>query len=282
MPTPGPDTVKYGGNTSCIEIRSDNNDLLILDAGTGLHSLGKELADDGPLVCNLFITHTHWDHIHGLPFFAPLYASANKIIIHGPPDPISMVGVESALTSQMRYPFFPVREAELNADIEYVTLTEGDSVDLGFATVQTILLNHPAMNLGYKVTCDGKTLFFTGDHETYYNIYQPEDAEYAEYKTLVAERTEEYVSFLSDADVLIADAQYTDEEYVSRQGWGHSSCGQTIDLAIKAGVGRVFLTHHETSRTDSDLETIQAGLNERLGELDGELRMAKEGDEVQV
>lgn len=279
---PGPDTVKYGGNTTCVEVRGDRGDVLIFDAGTGIRSLGMELAADGPSTCHLFISHTHWDHIQGAPFFAPMFIPGYKLFIYGPPDPVNMTGIESVLAKQLEYPHFPVRVSELAADISYKTLTDGQTVDLGFATVTTRLTNHPAMNLGFKVTCDGRTVFFTGDHEPYFNIYEPSDSAYDEYQTIVDERNKAMEEFVKGVDVLIVDAQYTEEEYLTKQGWGHSTFDRALEMARRAGAVKTYLTHHEITRSDADLDRLYAGLLALRGESGLDFELAREGAVVEV
>jgi len=282
LPAPGPDTVKYGGNTTCIEIRTENDELIILDAGTGIRELGMELAQRDLLDCHLFISHTHWDHIQGAPFFLPLFKPGNKVAIYGPPDPVAMTGIETVLSRQMAYPHFPVRVVELQADIVYETLTDGHVVDLGFATVSTHLMNHPAMNFGCKIKCEGKTIFFTGDHEPHFNIYQPDDDGYEEYEEVVSERCQALEDCLQGVDVFIADAQYTEEEYRTKQGWGHSTFEKTLELARRAGVGKTFLTHHETSRSDSEVDAIFDRLCKQWNTCGVDFDMAREGEKFQL
>lgn len=282
LSAPGPDTLKYGGNTTCIEVRSDNDDLIILDAGTGIRELGLELAKVMPVTCHLFVSHTHWDHIQGVPFFTPMFVPDNKLIIYGPPDPLTMTGIEAVLAKQMEYPHFPVRVAELQADISYETLSDGQTVDLGFAQVSTLLMNHPAMDFGCKVECDGKTLFFTGDHEPFYNIYQPGDEDFQDYETIVQERNQGIEDFIRGVDIFIADAQYTEEEYRTKQGWGHSTFERTLELAKRAGVGKLYLTHHETTRTDAQVDAIFARLQEEWKDRGVDFDMAREGEVIPV
>ncbi len=282
LSAPGPDTIKYGGNTTCIEVRSDNDDLIILDAGTGIRELGLELAKNMPVKCHLFVSHTHWDHIQGVPFFVPMFVSGNELIIYGPPDPLTMTGIEAVLAKQMEYPHFPVRVSELLADISYKTLNDGQVVDLGFATVSTILMNHPAMDFGCKVECDGKTLFFTGDHEPFYNIYEPGEEDYEEYEKIVRERNQGILEFIRGVDIFIADSQYTEEEYVLKQGWGHSTFERTLALAKEAGVAKVYLTHHETTRTDEQVDAIYARLQEEWKDSGVNFEMAREGEVIEI
>ncbi len=282
LSVPGSSTVKYGGNTTCIEVRSDADELIILDAGTGIRELGLELAGNMPVKCHLFVSHTHWDHIQGVPFFVPMFVSGNELIIYGPPDPLTMTGIESVLAKQMEYPHFPVRVSELQADISYETLSDGQTVDLGFAKVSTILMNHPAMAFGCKIECDGKTLFFTGDHEPFYNIYDQGDEDFEDYEKIVCERNRGIVDFIRGVDVFIADAQYTEEEYELKKGWGHSSFERTLTLARDAEVGKTYLTHHETTRTDEEIDAIDARLQEQWKDSGMDFYMAREGEMLQI
>ena len=165
IPVPGPKTVKYGGNTTCIEIRTDSGELVILDGGTGIFQLAQSLLGEMPVTANVFLSHSHWDHIHGLPFFVPLFVPGNRLRLHGAYDLVSGRGVEQVMDVQLQYSFFPIREAELKASIEYFTLTPGVPVEVGDSTTVTpILLNHPVVNFGYRIDCNGKSVFFTGDH----------------------------------------------------------------------------------------------------------------------
>jgi phosphoribosyl 1,2-cyclic phosphodiesterase len=282
IPSPGPQTVKYGGNTTCLEIRSDAGERIILDAGSGVRALGLELARSMPVNCSLFITHTHWDHIHGLPFFIPLFVPGNRLDIYGAADPVSMGSVKDVLSVQLEYRYFPVREAELKAEITTSTLREGQPIRIGDATITPILLNHPVLNFGYKIVCNGKSLFFTGDHERYYNIYSPEEEDFEEYEKAVNEKQAAFVEFLRDVDVLVADAQYTSEEYKGKVGWGHSTYAQSVALAKAAGVPRLFLTHHDPTRGDDALDAILERLRREHAGPDFDLDFAREGVCVEI
>jgi len=256
IPSPGPNTVKYGGNTTCIEVRGPNNELIIFDAGTGIFPLAQLLLAELPVTSHIFITHTHWDHIQGLPFFIPLFIPGNKVIIHGGSDPTTQRDACEVLSRQMEYAYFPVREAELNAQIEYVSLIERQKVAVGETQVESILMQHPAMNFGYKVTYKDKALFFTGDHEWAYNIYEPGDDDYDDFQEQITQRRREIIDFLRGIDVLIIDTAYTDEEYPAKKGWGHGTFDNSIAVAREAGVKHCFLTHHEPTRSDEKLEEV--------------------------
>lgn len=282
IPTPGPETVKYGGNTTCIEVETDSGDLIILDAGSGIRPLGLELMKNLPLDCSIFISHTHWDHIQGLPFFIPLFVQGNRVNIHGAFDPVSMKDIKDILEVQMEYRYFPVRSAELKAEILYETMIEGQALDVGSAKVTSILLNHPVLDFGYKVEADGKSVFFTGDHEHWCNIYKPGDDYYDEYQSLIDAKQQHLADFIRGVDVLVADSQYTNDEYPPKIGWGHSTFDRCVDLARAAEVKHLYLTHHEPTRTDEALDEIQAGLRSRNKDAGFDINIAREGDEIKI
>lgn len=282
IPSPGPNTVKYGGNTTCIEIRTDDNELIILDAGTGIFALSQALLKELPVAANVFVTHTHWDHIQGLPFFIPIFIPGNTLRLHGAFDPVSGRGIEQIMEVQLQYSYFPVREAEMKAKIEYETLMPGQSVQIGSATITPTLLNHPVINFGYRVDCNGKSVFFTGDHEPHYNIYAPGDEGYEEYRMLIEDKEKSIIEAMRGVDVLIADSSYTTGEYPSKKGWGHGTFDSTIAMAKKAGAKIVYCTHHEPTRSDEALEReFEKALACHPKEGGGpECRLAREGEEI--
>jgi phosphoribosyl 1,2-cyclic phosphodiesterase len=282
IPSPGPRTVRYGGNTTCIEVRSDDDSLIILDAGTGIFSLAQTLLAQLPVTANIFITHTHWDHIQGLPFFVPLYIPGNKVRIHGAYDIVNMQGIEQVMDVQLQYSYFPIREAELKAGIEYQTLTVGEPVAIGDATVTPVLMNHPVTDLGYRVECNGKSMFFTGDHEPWLNIYAADDAEHANYQAMVDQRLAELDAAIGAVDVLIVDTAYTLAEYPPKIGWGHGTFDSAIAMAQRVGAKRLICTHHEPTRSDDDLEKVFAEALGRHAELGCEVMLAREGLEIEL
>ncbi len=277
---PGPKTVRYGGNTTCIEIRTENNELIILDAGTGIFQLSQALLAELPVTANVLITHSHWDHIQGLPLFIPNFIPGNTLRLHGGFDPVSGKGIEQVMAVQLQYSFFPVREAEMKARIEYVTLTPNEAVQVGSATVTPCLLNHPVIDFGYRVECDGKSVFFTGDHEPPYNIYQPGEEGFDEYQVFVDEKSQSILDAIRGVDVFIADSSYTDAEYASKKGWGHGTFSTSMATAKAAGAKVLFCTHHEPTRNDDALETVfAAALAANAEHTEGlDVRLAREGD----
>jgi phosphoribosyl 1,2-cyclic phosphodiesterase len=288
MPTPGPDTVLFGGNTSCLEIRVDGR-LIIVDAGSGIRGLGDKLLREdikkGPIDADIFITHTHWDHIMGFPMFNPIYVPGTKLRIHGP---ISYEDdtLESVIGSQLSYRYWPVRQEELSAHIEYEQIKE-TSIDLGGGLrVQTKYLNHPVLCLGYRFEYQGKSLVTAYDHEPFRNVFPTDpadpsyDAEAAhEGDAAAIEANDKVLAFCHGADLLVHDSQYTAKEYNKNKiGFGHSSYEFAINSAAKARVKRVLLFHHDPNRSDAELQELELFYEGKLrGKTELAAEMAREG-----
>jgi ribonuclease BN (tRNA processing enzyme) len=279
--------VKYGGNTSCLEIRADDR-LVIIDFGTGIKPLGDWLmANDfkkGPIDTDIFITHTHWDHIMGFPMFSPIFIPTSRLRIRGPVS-YEDDTLESIIGAQLSYRYWPVRQSELSAQIEYGQIKE-TSLDLGNGLwVTTKYLNHPILCLGYRFEYRGKSIVTAYDNEPFRNLFptDPADPSYdedaAREGNLVAkEENEKILRFFLGADVLIHDAQYTAAEYENHLGWGHSSYEHAINAAHKARVKKLVLFHHDPNRTDEQLEQLEANYRAKVhGRTKMELMMAREG-----
>ncbi|MGO8695292.1 MAG: MBL fold metallo-hydrolase [Rectinemataceae bacterium] len=288
MPTPGPDTVVFGGNTSCLEVRCDDR-LVIIDAGSGVRQLGDKLMREdirkGSISADIFITHTHWDHIMGFPMFTPIYVPGTKLRIRGP---ISYEddSLETIIGSQLSYRYWPVRQEELSAKIEYEQIKE-TTLDLGDGIfVTTKYLNHPILCLGYRIEFGGKAFVTAYDNEPFSNVFptDPADPNYDEEaaregEVAAREENEKLLRFCQGADLLIHDTQYTAKEYVSgKVGWGHSSYEYGINVAHKARVKRLVLFHHDPNRTDAELQELELFYQERIrGRTALEIEMAREG-----
>lgn len=280
IPTPGPHTVKYGGNTTCIEIKNAGAELLIIDAGTGIFALAQTLLDRSPIVAHILLTHTHWDHIQGLPFFLPLLAAQNQIHLYGGMDPVTQLGIERALTVQLQYSYFPIIESQLKAKVHYHTLRSGEPLQIGGTKITPTTLNHPVLNFGYRLDdADGSSLFFTGDYETPGNPYAVGDPEYASNQQFIEAKLREIHAAMRGVDALIVDSSYTDAEYLKKAGWGHGTYSSALQLARQVQAKKLFLTHHEPSRSDRELDTIFQDLQARAGAVDFEIIMAREGVE---
>lgn len=282
IPSPGPNTQRYGGNTTCIEVRTDDNDLIILDGGTGIFPLAQQLLKELPLTAHIFNTHSHWDHIQGLPFFIPIFIPGNTIYLYGAFDPISGAGPERIMNIQMQYSYFPVREAEIQSRMHYLTVMPHEVIKIGRTSITPTLLSHPVVNLGYRIECKGKSLFFTGDHEPHYNIYEPDDDGFEEYQALIDEQRASIEDAVRGVDVLIADSSYTIGEYPNKKGWGHGTFDSCIELAQAAGVKILYCTHHEPTRSDDDLEKVFAEAVARHACKNLDIRLAREGDEIVI
>lgn len=279
IPTPGPKTVKYGGNTTCIEIRTTADDLIILDAGTGIHALAQQLDPKQTVDAHIFITHTHWDHIQGLPFFTPLFSPENRITIYGGIDPVTGEDIQRAMSVQLQYSFFPIREAELKAKISYQTVTPGKSVTVANAKITPAILNHPVLNFGYRIECDDQILFFTGDYEPPFNIYPQQNPEHEKYQSFVDAKLADVAEAMQGLTGLIIDSSYTDEEYLLRRGWGHGTYQFALDIAAQVKPATLFLTHHEPNRSDQELDAIFEQLQEQCRNSSFNIIAAQEGVE---
>jgi phosphoribosyl 1,2-cyclic phosphodiesterase len=281
VPSPGPQTVHYGGNTTCIEVTTDDGHTLILDAGTGIRALGLKLMEAAPVHCALFISHTHWDHIQGLPFFVPLFVTGSQVSIYGAFDPVYQKDLKAVLSQQMEYCYFPVRELELKADISYTNIREGDVVQYEDATITAVLMNHPVLTYGYRIDCGGRSIFFSGDHEHPFNIYDSGDTYHAEYDRLMEDKLIAITEMAKGVDLFIVDAQYTCTEIVHKRGWGHGTFRSALDLGKRAGAKKICLTHHDPNRTDDGLDAIAADLRETSSG-GPEFLIAREGLEIEV
>lgn len=282
IPTPGPTTVKYGGNTTCIQLIGDNEipingEILIIDAGSGIRELGLSLLNlPKPLKINLLITHTHMDHINGFPFFVPAFIPGTKIDIYGPLHYEKRL--EEIFAGQMDYSYFPISTAQLAAELNYHELNEGE-FELGSLHVTTHYMNHPVLTLGYRVTDGNKTFIYTGDHEPYFDIIgdagrdEMDEEEAEDIKTIVEQQNKRLIQFLSGADTLVCDAAYTPEEYQTHKGWGHSSTDHAVDWAVEAAVKKLVLFHHEPTHSDQQLEEMESYAREKIKSAGAELEV---------
>lgn len=294
IPVPGPATVRYGGNTLCMEIRFKASDrLIIIDAGSGIRSLGNHIVRHdiprGLKELDIYLTHTHWDHILGVPFFAPMYVPGMTIRIHGP-SAYEEQFLERVIGGQFMYRYFPVRLEELSSNLQYIELAE-DVFDLGGGLrLATKYLNHPVSCMGYRFEYAGKSLVTVFDSEPFQNLFSidPEDSSYdpsidRAAEEAAADQNKLVELFYAGADMAFFDAQYTREEYVkSRMGWGHSSMEDAIEAAARNGVKRLALIHHDPERTDDELDYIAEKLFSENRHGDMEVFFAREEMEIDL
>ena len=283
---PGPETLRYGGNTTCIELRADG-ELIVLDAGSGIRPLGvalKQEFQERPINLSLLITHAHWDHIQGFPFFKPAY---------GPKNEIRILGFDGAgatfreiMTEPMRSPFFPISMRELSAETEITKLTEM-KFSLGKVDVHAAFVNHPGVCAGYRLFTSTGSVAFLPDHEPYEFFLHA-----ARGQSLTSEQAKEIatieharlVQFLRGSEILVLDSQYRDKEYQTHIGWGHGSVSSAVSLALEAEVQTLLLFHHDPSHDDKTVDTMVEAARKLAAKSGKPLQVigAQEGSELLV
>jgi phosphoribosyl 1,2-cyclic phosphodiesterase len=278
IPTPSPLTVKYGGNTPCVSVSYDDNKRIIFDAGTGIRELGNYLSKtQKKTMSHIFLTHFHWDHIQGLPFFAPAFSADNRITIYGCEN--QKTKLSKVLSDQMESSYFPVPLKKLGAKLTFRPLTE-ETYPIEGLTVKTIFLNHPGNSLGYLITHRDKTIGYLTDNEfTSGSIkkskFNPKSGDDYNLKIIHA---------MKGADLVIFDAQYTPEEYRHKKGWGHSHYENVLAVAMAAEIKKCVLFHHDPSHTDADLDKIGIHCSKIIKRLRESMAcvVAQEGLEIEL
>ncbi len=240
LPVSGEDYVRYGGNTTCVDVRSSGGEVIIVDAGTGIRELGNLLLKQGIHEYRMLFTHGHWDHIMGFPFFMPLYLKKTKVEIFG--CSCAQKTIQEILSGTMSTPNFPVNLADINASIHFNGICP-QNFDIDGVRVETIPMNHPNEGHAYKFTEGGRSFVFLTDNEL--GVSHKGGATYGE-----------YLEFSRGADLLVHDAEYRPEEYKRTKGWGHSVFTDALKLAMEAGVKRFGLFHHNVERTDADVDSM--------------------------
>jgi phosphoribosyl 1,2-cyclic phosphodiesterase len=259
IPTPGKDTVRYGGNTPCVEVRLHHNELVIFDAGTGIRSLGDALMAGGESVkAYLAITHPHWDHIQGFPFFKPAFISGNEFTILGAQS--RSVTLRQMISDQMDRVYFPIQLSELKARINFRALREG-TIPIFDAMLSSLYVNHPSFALGYRLDAGGHSLVYISDNEPFdrelaRSVKNVDRTIVERYNRSRGNPNQRVFDFARGATILIHDATYTPEEYVNHVGWGHSHYLFTLEVAARAGVRKLVLFHHDQTHSDDKVDEI--------------------------
>lgn len=257
-PTPGPTTVYYGGNTSCVEIRAEG-EIIILDAGSGIRPCGLSLVKefkDKALNVNILLTHTHWDHIQGFPFFVPAYNPRNKVSIRGFEG--SFESLEEIFTNQMKAPYFPISMAQMASlpKIKEIKEIKDMEFKIGNVEIQAKFMNHPGICVGYRIKSSAGSVVFMPDNEPYQRLRGTSDS-----RERITEESLEYarkldaelIEWIRDVDVLIIDSQYDDSEYQTKVGWGHGCLDDVVTLALMANVKQLHLFHHDPDHDDEHI-----------------------------
>ena len=253
LPVCRPDSHRYGGNTLCVGLAFADGRLVVFDAGTGIKSLSDALVASGRnrIEATILISHPHWDHINALPFFAPFYVPGNQFEICGPSH--GDVTMRQLIEAQMDGVYFPITVREFGASVQYRDLGEG-TFDVAGLRVRTMLLNHPGNCLGYRVESRGRSICYVTDNE----IFPPGSPYHSQ------DHLARLTAFVRDADCLITDCTYLDEEYPRKTSWGHSSVTPVADLAAAARVKSLDLVHHDPDHTDATIDAKLARCQERL------------------
>jgi phosphoribosyl 1,2-cyclic phosphodiesterase len=280
IPTPGNKTKRFGGNSSCVEIRCDEH-LFICDAGSGIRELGADLLSrgDSPVVAHMFLTHTHWDHIQGFPFFAPVYRPGMKCFIYGKREGDDRF--YRLLSGQMTSDYFPIRFADLRSNISPQYLNGGHA-EIGGVNISTLEMEHPGGCIGYAFRRDNTKIVYATDNEIDLVLTEKVDQRGPAGQLRLAGQP--LVDFVRDADLLISDGQYTDEEYPSKVGWGHPSCLTAVDLAVQANVKSLAIFHHDPERSDEDVDRMIDACRKRAADLNSKVVIfgAREGVEFKI
>jgi phosphoribosyl 1,2-cyclic phosphodiesterase len=237
IPSPGPSTVKYGGNTSCLEVRC-GKEIIILDAGTGIRNLGRELLKELPLNIHIFFSHLHWDHIQGFPFFSPFYTPNNTFNLYAE----KKIGgnLEQLLSEQMKYPFFPVPIPKSPSTLLFNEITDGQEIKINDITVKTFRANHPDGCLSYRIEYKNKSIFYATDTEH-----------------IEGQIDKDICKGSENSDVFIYDCNYTEEEYKIRKGWGHSTWNEGIKIINKSCAKKFILWHHDPLHDDDFINNLE-------------------------
>jgi ribonuclease BN (tRNA processing enzyme) len=269
LAAPGPETIRYGGNTSCVEVRLPDDRLIIIDAGTGARNFGVAMGKDRPERMDILLTHLHLDHIEGLGFFGPLWDPNVEIHIWGPPSPLHTL--RERLAAYFSPPLFPVHIDDIPSHLVFHDVPE-EEWEIGSVKVRAEQVNHPGPTVGYRLEENGKIFTYISDHEPALGI---------DLQAVAPEWISGY-GLAYGADVMFHDAQYTEDEYAPRVGWGHSSISHTVTFGLITKVRQLYFFHHDPLHSDGQLESMLSRAKDLWGEETNGLALAYEGMELEI
>jgi phosphoribosyl 1,2-cyclic phosphodiesterase len=288
VPVSNRDVVHYGGNTSCVELKADNGTHLVFDGGSGIFPLGNKYIKEGlPDNFAIFITHSHWDHIQGLPFFAPAYVPGNKFILYGCDQ--GTLAFRDVLARQMQSPYFPVKFSKWMADVTIGSIGETE-ININGLKIRSSYAEHPGMTLGYRLEYKDKSIVYLPDNEPFARFSMdkvffedqegPDDLDME--NVFLEDQKKKFFGFIGSADILIHDAQYTPEEYSTKVGWGHSSFELALKAALYGSVKHLVLFHHDPLRSDTEIETLIKVARQTVTDKGGSLKISAASENMPV